>query len=95
MSLIRFALGLLALFLILEAMLSAFYFKDLFTYWLWWVFVAIHRLHSLVVVSRGYSLFAVCRRLNDSGFSCHGPWTLGSRASVVVAHGLSTCGTQA
>ena len=36
---------------------SFFFFQDLFTYlifWLWWVFVAMHRL-SLVTVSRCYS----------------------------------------
>ena len=29
------------------------------------------------------------------GFSCCGAWTLGARASVVVACGLSSCGSQA
>ena len=29
-------------------------FKDLFIYWLWWVFVAVRSL-SLIVVSGGYS----------------------------------------
>ena len=29
------------------------------------------------------------------GFSCCGAWALGVRASVVVARGLSRCGTQA
>ena len=27
-----------------------------------------------------------------SGFSCCGAWVLGAWASVVVAHGLSSCG---
>ena len=30
-----------------------------------------------------------------SGFSCCGAWALGAQASVVVAHGLSSCGSQA
>ena len=30
-----------------------------------------------------------------SGFSCCGAWALGMWASVVVAHGLSSCGSQA
>ena len=29
------------------------------------------------------------------GFSCCSAWALGVRASVVVAHGLSSCGLQA
>ena len=29
------------------------------------------------------------------GFSCCGAWALGTRASVVVAHGLSSCGSRA
>ena len=29
------------------------------------------------------------------GFSCCGAWALGARASVVVACGLSSCGSQA
>ena len=43
-------------------------------------------IHSLVVVSRGYSLVAVCRRLNDSGFSL---WTMDSRFT-----GFSSCSTR-
>ena len=39
---------------------------------------------------------AVHRLLSHcGGFSCCGAWALGMRASVVVAHGLSSCGTQA
>ena len=29
------------------------------------------------------------------GFSCCGAWALGTRASVVAAHGLSSCGLRA
>ena len=44
---------------------------------------------SLVAVSRGYS------SLRCAGFSCCGVWALGAQASVVVAHGLSSCGLRA
>ena len=67
--------------------ISGFYF------WLHWVFVAAHGL-SLVAASRGYSSF------QHFGFSLR--WLLlwrstGSRhgASVVVARGLSSCGSRA
>ena len=33
--------------------------------------------------------------LHCSGFSCHGAQDLGARASVAVARGLSSCGSQA
>ena len=65
----------------------------IFNFWLCWVFVAALRL-SIVAASRGYSL------LQCAGFSLR--WLLllqstGSRrlGSVVVARGLSSCGTQA
>ena len=56
-----------------------------------WVFIAVSQL-SLAAASGGYS------SLPCMGFSL--PWRLlmgceGSRASVVAAHGLSSCGTQA
>ena len=51
-----------------------------FSFWLCWVFVAARGL-SLVVAS--------------GGFSCCGAWALGTQASVVVACGLSSCGSQA
>ena len=43
---------------------------------------------SLVAASRGYSSHC-------SGFSCCGAQALGTRASVVVARGLSSCGSRA
>ena len=62
-------------------------------FWLHWIFVAAHGL-SLVAASGDYSL------LQCSGFSSR--WLLllqntGSRHAdlVVVAHGLSSCGTRA
>ena len=42
---------------------------------------------SLVVVSRGYSSLG-CVVSHCGGFSCCGARALGTRASVVVAHGL-------
>ena len=67
------------------------YFLLFIYFWLFWVFFAVHRL-SLVAASGGYSsLWCV-------GFSLW--WLLllrsvGSRhaGSVVVAHGLSSCGS--
>ena len=62
-------------------------------FWLRWVFVAARGL-SLVAVRGGYS------SLRCAGFSLR--WllllrrrALGTRASVVVARGLSSCGSQA
>ena len=76
---------------------SAFFFK--FS-WLCWVFTAAHRF-SLVSVSEGYSLVAVCRlliavaslvaehRLKGEQASVAVTPGLQSTASVVVPHGLS------
>ena len=58
-----------------------------------WVFVAVHGL-SLVLVS-GSTLRCGLRASHCSGFSCCGARALGVRASVVVAHGLSSCGSRA
>ena len=52
----------------------------IYLFWLRWVFVAVCGL-SLVAAS--------------GGFSCCGAWALGARASVVVLHGLSSCGSRA
>ena len=35
------------------------------------------------------------RASHCGAFSCSGAWALGTWASVVVAHGLSSCGSQA
>ena len=68
-----------------------FFFKFicLFYFWLCWVFVAAHGL-SLVAAS----LRCGARASNCGGFSCCGARALGAQASVVVAHGLSSCGLQ-
>ena len=72
-------------------------FKNLFIifiyFWLHWVFVAAHGL-SLVAASGGHS------SLRCAGFSLRWLqllWSTGSRCvgSVVVAHGLSSCGSRA
>ena len=40
-------------------------------------------------------LFVAARGLHHrGGFSCCGAWALGARVSVVVARGLSSCGTR-
>ena len=50
---------------------------------------------SLVVVSGGATLCCGAQASYCSGFSCCGARALGVQASVVVAHGLSSCGSQA
>ena len=59
--------------------------------WLRWVFFAAHRL-SLVAVSRGCSSLR-CVGLLIAVASRRGTRALGVRASVVVAHGLSSTGS--
>ena len=68
-------------------------FIYLFIYWLRWVFVAARRL-SLVAAS-GATLRCSAWASHCGGFSCCGAWALGTWASVVVARGLSSCGTWA
>ena len=65
----------------------------LFYFWLCWVCVVALGL-PLVVASRGYSSLQ-CVGFSCGDFSCCGAWALGARASVVVAHGLSSCGSRA
>ena len=65
-----------------------FYFLkliNLFIFGLHWVFIAVHGL-SLVA---GASLHCSVRASHCGGFSCCRAWALGTRASVVVAHGSS------
>ena len=49
---------------------------------------------SLVVASRDYSSLR-CAGFYCGGFSCCGARALDTRASVIAAHGLSSCSTQA
>ena len=68
-----------------------FFFKLINLFLLRWVFLAACRL-SLVAVSGGYSSLQAS---HCGGFSCCRAWALGTWASVVVAHGLNSCGSQA
>ena len=71
-----------------------FKFVCLFIYlWLCWVFIASRRL-SLVVAS-GATFCCGAQGSHCGGFSCCGARALGMRASVVVVHGLSSCGSRA
>ena len=69
-------------------------YKNFFSFWLHWVFVAARRL-SLVAASRGATLRCGVQASHYGGFSCCGSRAPGMRASVVLAHGLSSCGSQA
>ena len=50
---------------------------------------------SLVAATGAYSSFCNARASHCGGFSYCGAWALGVRASVVVACGLSSCGSRA
>ena len=43
----------------------------------------------------GVTLCCGARASHCGGFSCCGTWALGVQASVIVARGLSSCGTRA
>ena len=62
----------------------------LFYLWLYWVFVAVHWL-SVV----GATLHCGAWASHCGGFSCCRAQALGTQASVVVAHGLSSFGSRA
>ena len=62
-----------------------------YVFWLCWVFIAAHGL-PLVTASMGATLHCIARASHCDGFSCCGEQALGVRASVIVAHGLSSCG---
>jgi len=59
-----------------SSFLKSIYLFIYLTFWLWWIFIAVHGL-SLVAESRGYS------SLGCVGFSC-----CRAQASVVAAPGL-------
>ena len=46
-------------------------------------------------VERGLLFCCGAQASHCGGFSCCGAWALGARTSVVVAHGLSSCGSRA
>ena len=64
-----------------------------FYFWLRWVFVAAHGLS--VVAARGSYSLLWCAGFPLGGFSCYRAQALGVQASVVVARGLSSCGSWA
>ena len=66
----------------------------LFIFWLRWVFVAVRGL-SVVAASGGYFFVAVCGLLIAVASLCCRAQALGTRATVVVARRLSSCGLQA
>ena len=70
-----------------------FVFIDLFNFWLHWVFAAACRFS--LVAERGATLCCGARASHCGGFSCCGARALGTRASVVMACRLSSCGTRA
>ena len=72
--------------------ITVFFFL-IFIFWLHWVFVAVRGL-SLVVESGGYSSLGWAG-FSLRCFSCCGARALGTQASVVVAHRLSSCGLRA
>ena len=75
-------------------MLFLFFNFYLFIYfWLSWVFIAARGL-SLVAASGGYSSCSA-RASHCGGSSCFRAQTLSAWASVVVACGLSSCGSWA
>ena len=54
----------------------------------------LHAGFSLVVMSRGHRLAAVCGLVTAVGSHC-GAQALGTRASLAAGHGLGSCGAWA
>ena len=53
-------------------------------------------MHGLfLVAASGVTVCCGVLSSHCGGFSCCGAWALGARASVVVAQGLSSCGSRA
>ena len=70
----------------------SFLFFKLIYFWLCWVFVAARAFSSC---GEWGILFVAVGRLLTAVACCCGAWALGTWASVVVAHRLSSCGTWA
>ena len=51
--------------------------------------------HCATREAPGATLHCSARASHCSGFPCYGAWAVGMQASVVVARGLSSCGTRA
>ena len=82
------------LFYFIYLFILIFYFCfNLFYFWLRWSLV----LHAGFLQLRRVGATLHCSALAShcSGFSCCEAWVLGVRASVIVARGLSSCGSQA
>ena len=62
-------------------------------FWLHWVFAAVRKLS--LVAEWGLTLCCGVRASHCGGFSSCRAQALGERASVVVACGLSSCGSRA
>ena len=76
-----------------SSLLPVFIYLLFIYFWLRWVFVAARGL-SLVAASRGYSSVP-CTGFSLGWLLLCGARALGTRASVVVARGLSSCGSRA
>ena len=78
-----------------------FYFIIIFKIYLFYCFIfgciGSSLLHTGFLLLRwaGATLHCGARASHCSGFSCSGAWALGTRAPVVVARGLSSCGLRA
>ena len=70
------------------------YFNKFIYFWLCWVFIAARGL-ALVGGELGLLFIGVHGLLSAVASLCCGAQALGARASVVVAQGLSSCGTRA
>ena len=77
----------------LACLSKKYLFIYLFIYWLRWLFIAACGL-SLLAASGGYSSLRCAGFSYCGGFCCRAQ-AIGAQASVVVACGLSSCGSQA
>ena len=66
--------------------------KFIYFFWLLWVFVAVRAFSSCS--EGGLLVVAVHGLLIAVASLCCRAWALGTRASVVVARGLSSCGSR-
>ena len=84
-------------YMVLEMLFIFIYFKYLFIYLFIFGCSGSSLLHAgfLQLQQAGATLRWGARASHCSGFSCCGAWALSAWASVVVAHGLSSCGSRA
>ena len=69
------------------------FLKKFIYFWLRWVFIAACGLSP--VAASGATLCCGARASHSGGFFCYRAPALGTWASVVVARGLSSCGSRA